>query len=97
MSTPYTTGPWEYGENPKGSYSNSMVVRPLGEFPHGAWIADVGSGHGESQANARLIAASPTMLEALRAVYDWQAGSEALPLELWTMLRAAISKAEDAA
>ena len=55
-----TQGAWEHGKNPKGGYSNSMVVRPEGEFPHGEWVADCGPHtNPESCANARRIARVP--------------------------------------
>lgn len=99
--TKHTKGPWEAGLNPSGGYSNSFVVRPAGEFPHGLWIADCGSALDEERiANARLIAAAPELLDALKALRlqalqssvnspanEW--GMEAL-----AMANAAISKAE---
>lgn len=61
---------WEYGENPMAApgASNGIVVRPAGEFPHGGWVADCGR-IGDEQAfkNARLIAAAPMLLAALKA------------------------------
>ena len=57
-----TQGAWEHGKNPKGGYSNSMVVRPEGEFPHGEWVADCGPHtNPESCANARRIARVPQL------------------------------------
>lgn len=41
--TKFTKGPWEAGDNRRGLFSNEVVVRPQGQFPHGAWIADCGS------------------------------------------------------
>lgn len=65
----HTPGPWESGLNPKGGYSNGVVVRPAGEFPHGLWIADCGcDADDERIANAKLIAAAPEMLLALKTV-----------------------------
>ena len=66
----HTPGPWALGQNPaaieSGSFSNMLVVRPEGEFPHGLWVADCGNHYDpEHLANARLIAAAPDMLEAL--------------------------------
>lgn len=85
----HTAGPWESGLNQKGGYSNSVVVRPAGEFPHGLWIADCGNdADGERIANARLIAAAPDMLDALKGILSnpggrcsadqWQAGLRAI-------------------
>jgi hypothetical protein len=68
----HTPGPWEYGVNPAGEYSNGVVVRPAGEFPHGLWIADCGSEYdAERHDNARLIAAAPDLLEACREIVRW--------------------------
>lgn len=66
----HTPGPWEAGPNPKGICSNEYVVRPAGEFPHGRWVADCGMGDEESVANARLIAAAPEMLAALKEIVE---------------------------
>jgi hypothetical protein len=63
----YAKGPWESGSNPTGTFTNEIVVRPRGEFPHGEWIADCGSRHdAERVANARLMAAAPEMAEMLK-------------------------------
>jgi len=65
MEAKHTPGPWEFGINPRGGYSNGVVVRPAGEFPHGLWIADCGCEYDEErQANARLMASSPELLAA---------------------------------
>ncbi len=63
----HTPGPWEAGRNPKGVCSNEWVVRPRGEFPHGAWVADCGYSD-EGIANAHLIAAAPDLLGALKLI-----------------------------
>jgi hypothetical protein len=58
--TNWTPGPWEYGVNSQGYFSNEVVIRPKGQFPHGLWIADCGSrADKERNANACLIAAAP--------------------------------------
>lgn len=105
----HTPGPWEAGRNPKwdAGRSNGWVVRPAGEFPHGRWIADCGyPGEPEREANARLIAAAPEMLEALKAaagelfrcgIYLSRHGQGATLVGLAeTKARAAIAKAEGA-
>ena len=64
--TNWTPGPWECGINPTGYFSNEVVIRPKGQFPHGDWIADCGPrADVERNANAHLIAASPEMYEML--------------------------------
>ncbi len=65
--TKFTPGPWESGINQKGGYSNGMVVRPAGQFPHGEWIADCGDKYdNERIANAELIAAAPDLYAELQ-------------------------------
>ena len=67
----HTRGPWEAGENPKGVYTNEVVVRPRGEFPHGIWVADCGpSSDKEVWANARLIAAAPDLVEFVQQIFN---------------------------
>jgi hypothetical protein len=98
----HTAGPWAWGVNPKGNYTNELVVRPAGEFPQGLWIADVGSsGDPEREANACLIAAAPELLEACEAVSDMCGPMNPYVGEDWEanwanairMMRLAIAKA----
>ncbi|MAG24671.1 hypothetical protein CMI47_03740 [Candidatus Pacearchaeota archaeon] len=95
----HTPGPWGWGVNPRPNpdHSNHLVVRPAGEFPHGEWVADVGRLYDpQAEANARLIAGAPLMLEALRRI-----GYEPAPAEASVALahmrdiaRAAIAQLE---
>ena len=66
----HTPGPWEFGPNHSSTgLAGQLVVRPAGEFPHGEWVADVGSMYDDHrEANARLIAAAPELLAALQEV-----------------------------
>lgn len=58
-----TPGPWKIGKYP----DNDVVFGPDG---HGvAWIEDT-TASGEEEANARLIAAAPELLEALQKTND---------------------------
>lgn len=69
----YTPGPWTWDKNDTAATgaTNSLVVRPAGESPHGRWVADVGRLHDpEAEANARLIAAAPDLLKAVRGLLD---------------------------
>jgi hypothetical protein len=76
----YAKGPWESGSNPTGTFTNEIVVRPRGEFPHGEWIADCGSRHdAERVANARLMAAAPEMANLLLSVL--RSGVFQIPIE----------------
>ena len=64
----HTPGPWEFGPNHSSTgLAGQLVVRPAGEFPHGEWVADVGSMYDDHrEANARLIAAAPELLEVVK-------------------------------
>ena len=91
--TKHTPGPWEMmpplGE---GNYSvMSSKVNAGGNW----YVAEIPNGsHAEAQANARLIAAAPELLDALRLVL---AHDGALTGADWTAIRAAIAKAEGVA
>jgi hypothetical protein len=64
MKTLYTPGPW--------NVQKLGIVRHYFEInAKGAWIADVKgpSQNEQGEANARLIAAAPEMLEALQEAY----------------------------
>ena len=90
----HTTGPWEAGINPKWILggSNFHVVRPKEEFPHGLWVADCGRpGDDEAEANARLIAAAPDLLRALKDMVDFFDGYQGMK---FIHCKEAIAKAE---
>ena len=95
-TTKHTPGPWEWGDLPGGRFTNELVVRPAGEFPHGEWIADVGSRYDdERRANAALIAAAPDLLAALldaKAALEY-AGMDEHTMEAYDRICAAINKA----
>ena len=92
METKRTPGPWH-----TGGHGNTIIYAADG------WaVADVKvyhnrhNGYGETQANARLIAAAPDLLDALEAVKAWDVSNLALdiPLEIRKQMQAAIAKAE---
>ena len=92
----YAFGLWQYGINTKGVHSNELVVRPAGEFPHGAWIADCGvKTDPKAVANARLIAAAPDMLAVLKDLQESAAYWSELGLTLGIVdrINAVIDKA----
>lgn len=83
----YTPGPWTYAKDSCGKYSKE------GECGGGYYIREVpANGHGfEKEADARLIASAPELLEALRnarACCDYQ-----YDLQIVKILDAAILKA----
>ena len=92
----HTPGPWEFGPSHSSTgLAGQLVVRPAGEFPHGEWVADVGSMYDDHrEANARLIAAAPDLLAALQKVVNHaDAGTAAILDRLVEEARAAIAKA----
>jgi len=62
----HTPGPWRIGEALRGY--DFGIVKPIATGVIG--IADIPAGlhHGEADANARLIAAAPELLDALRTI-----------------------------
>jgi len=91
----HTPGPWEVRE-----LSGALWVYPVAGHGTG-WVGDsymsvcMGSDHG-AEANARLVAAAPTMLDALLSTRDsLQAmADEGIIAEgSWPTIDAAISKA----
>ena len=73
----------------KGKWSDENGVYFDWEYP--TVLADVVD-NWDANANARLIAAAPDLLEALEAVADYWAGGD-VPEALDTQMRAAIAKA----
>jgi hypothetical protein len=57
----YTPGPWEYKNNPYDLKIYNGLGLEVAQVAHD-WI------HGSTQANARLIAAAPELLDALELV-----------------------------
>jgi hypothetical protein len=78
-----TPGPWEIDERYPGSYAIELNV---------AWLG-ASSSHqpGENLANARLIAAAPDLLEALKSIVS---SESAILTELREQADCAISKAK---
>lgn len=73
MSAAFTPGPWEAGLDRVYGYpatlTPNIIISPviLGRAVN-VTLAKIPRGNGESYANARLIAAAPDLLAALRAV-----------------------------
>ena len=96
----FTPGPWHVSELDGRTVGPVRVLRADGDVPQLQAVARVMDRTGEWQANARLIAAAPELLQALRdLVDDYEAilgdglTAETAPAELRTA-RAAIAKAE---
>jgi len=66
METKHTPGPWEQGTQTRGS--TTLVAR----IETGFAVAEMRNVHfrEEAEANARLIAAAPELLEALQLAYS---------------------------
>lgn len=92
----HTPGPWEFGPNHSSTgLAGQLVVRPAGEFPHGEWVADAGSMYDDHrEANARLIAAAPELLEFVK---EWLGRQGTDENYMVAKARAAIDKAEGGA
>lgn len=88
--TKFTPGPWKV-ENSIYEHMHSEIASVASGSERG--IAQVWK-HPNAMTDARLIAAAPEMLEALKAIYEWQSGSLLLSTELWEQMRHAIAKAE---
>ena len=89
----HTPGPWQPSKSRTNPYA---VYAPHGQTTRSsiASIALYDDCYDEAEANARLIAAAPELLEALLAV--WNAGTGASPEvkdASWELARAAIANA----
>lgn len=105
MTTKHTPGPWTFSTSPEG-WSNTIHVAQADGAPYTDGYSDVGyiiqtcQGEDEStqMANARLIAAAPEMLEALKLAMQIGDGcSRGFLGKVQTQIQAAISKATGAA
>lgn len=93
MSTKHTPGPWRVEETDD---SGQAIVR--GEYIEicTCWHHSVGLVEQEMWANARLIAAAPELLEAVKDAHDWLAAFRDPPPEMQetlTKLRKTLVKA----
>jgi len=93
--TKHTPGPWMIGERVKTArLDNALMIRPADHcnYEYGA-TAIIGT----SEANARLIAAAPDLLDALQSMVDaYQTHFDVMPVAWQTcdnIARAAIAKA----
>ena len=89
----HTEGPWSVGEHaPRGDEGRTIVING----PKGGNIADIFFDDEVDEANARLIAAAPELLEACKAanlVLLQQNHPSGTDLEAMDVLQAAIAKA----
>ena len=61
----YTPGPWKYGAELSSRTGEWLISFDAGNRGRGIGIAETRPGSGQEEANARLIAAAPELLEAL--------------------------------
>ena len=101
MEAKHTPGPWEIGDD--GPILYEGMLRPVWNIYGGRGLTGRLVGSAEHfpedeypNANARLIAAAPELLEAARAVVNgYRNGPNGSPGErAWVRLEAAIAKAE---
>lgn len=78
----YTEGPWRVGD------AGATVFGPPNGNPSPEIVAGV-----KRKANARLIAAAPEMLAALKSAIEWAEYTGGWDGDAWSEIRAAIAKA----
>ena len=61
----HTPGPWKYGAELSSRTGEWLISFDAGNRGRGIGIAETRPGSGQEEANARLIAAAPELLEAL--------------------------------
>jgi hypothetical protein len=92
MSAPnYTPGPW----NVTGDLATISGTRP-GD-PYTFTVAETCGYKEEREANARLIAAAPELLEAIIELSHWAEMQPGMPQGTFEIVRAAIAKAKGGA
>jgi hypothetical protein len=82
----HTKGPWQTGRHLRDAKNGGDFVILLA---HGRWIGDLRCNDDEDDANVKLIAAAPDLLEACEAYYYGRKENR----ECEAMMRAAIAKA----
>lgn len=95
----HTPGPWhtDYRKTSRGGYSQEIFDGAGEVIATAAWFpVRLSDTHTTTnrEANARLIAAAPTMLEALKALADCSLTDEDGLYEAKQLARAAITRAE---
>lgn len=90
----YTPGPWEITTT---DYQPPGYPRGIIKFAEGPGGNEVIAPNVNSEANARLIAAAPDLLEALLRLMAWSVGGNALTKhqDVYAQARAAVDKAVD--
>lgn len=96
MNTPKTPGPWKATRFKPlvGSSDYWAIHRADDPSPSAHAIAEVDDDCAEAKADARLIAAAPDMLAALKAVQAWQYDDAMSDDEALNLVAEAIAQAE---
>ena len=90
----HTPGPWTAKQDTANGNDRFIISGRNGAFGHWqGWAADGVTTEEEDEANARLIAAAPDLLNMLRRMADETAGGGVPCLLTLEQARAAISKA----
>lgn len=99
MNAKHTPAPWHVCTGNHETFGNVLnIAAQEGDVPAICVISNVEDATEEDRANARLIAAAPDLLEALKAMldaepgYGWGGSSEA-EIAAQELARAAIAKA----
>ena len=94
MNATHTPGPW--GIHKQTHREGYKFVVTADDFWPAAIFSDGCRNEGTAEANARLIAAAPTLLDAAKAVLasDALIGNSASALAAFSQLRGAVKKAE---
>lgn len=83
MSAQHTPGPWKFGKELGARSGEWLVSFDAGSKGRGIAIAETRTGPGSEEANARLIAAAPELLEACQTFAEWLRREEAgFPAEI---------------
>jgi hypothetical protein len=95
MTTQHTPGPWRVQNKPGKGYGKEFVVyTPVGRAFEGDQLKPDGVSIGAAQANARLAAAAPDLLDALRGlIRDIGVSAVYQDHPAYNAARAAIAKA----
>ena len=88
----HTPGPW-FVNYLDGERYSIVDNKDMGAFSGIAIVAFHDDAEGETKANARLIAAAPELLEALKQAVAWMDG-ERTPINALVNARKIIAKAE---
>lgn len=92
MDAKHTPGPWQIEGKYRGD-DGSLYLSTMHPMPIFELVPIVGK-EAEHLANARLIAAAPDLVEALRAIRKEARRNKPDPDQIWTLANDAIAKAE---